>query len=63
MGFLLSTITCSEATPMAKACGVVLLFGTNQHSGIIILFIELGAATDSKLVGDRQRAKPLRSSG
>jgi hypothetical protein len=25
MGFLLSTITCSEATPMAKACGVVLL--------------------------------------
>jgi len=26
MGFLLSTITCSEATPMAKACGVVLSF-------------------------------------
>jgi hypothetical protein len=27
---------------MAKACGVVLFFGTNQHSGIILPFIELG---------------------
>jgi len=36
MGFLLSTITCSEATPMAKACGVVLFFDMNKHSGIIL---------------------------
>ena len=27
MGFLLSIITISEATPMAKACGVVLFVG------------------------------------